>query len=272
MKSVRASSILRSQPPRPWSQSASNREFCWRSYLSLLRHVRHSYRPHTTASRAGPAGRWEPIAATAGNADRAGTDRLSLRRGSFYANENRFCGRVRASVEHAPNPVRWFILDARRDYDIDRYFGRSPSAIFSASSSTRDVNVIFARVKCFLRSDLDRMALQRRSGEARIEYVHEAIDAVQGGGTLKRTPIAFIRRARGQRAAPRPPPRIKESSETYFFSFFSSCCAAWYFRLISARSTVQPGRTCEKIVHCVDGDLRNCQIAEPLRCPCRSAP
>ena len=50
--------------------------------LSLLRHVRHSYRPHTMVLAPDPTGRWLPAPAVPGCRDRAGTDRLSVRCGS----------------------------------------------------------------------------------------------------------------------------------------------------------------------------------------------
>ena len=49
--------------------------------LSLFRHVRHSYRPHTMLLAPDAAGRWEPIPAVPGNDDEAGTHHLPLRCG-----------------------------------------------------------------------------------------------------------------------------------------------------------------------------------------------
>ena len=64
------SSGWRCSPPRRCRRSASSRASCWRSRLSLIRHVRHSYRPHTMVlvpdrragwlTNAGRAGRSRP--------------------------------------------------------------------------------------------------------------------------------------------------------------------------------------------------------------------
>ncbi|VFU16693.1 SulP family inorganic anion transporter [Methylocella tundrae] len=149
--------------------------------LSLLRHVRHSYRPHTMVLVADAAGRWEQTAATAGAETEPGL--IVYRFGSdlFYANDNRFADEIRALVEHAPSPVRWLVIDAGAITDID----------YSAAQSVRDllddlrrlgVGVVFGRVRSYLRSDLDRHGVTAAVGEARVfETLHEAIDAVRGG-------------------------------------------------------------------------------------------
>jgi len=149
--------------------------------LSLLRHVRHSYRPHTMLLVPDAAGRWEPTPAMPGEQTAPGLIIYRFDADLFYANDNRFVDEVRALVERAPNPVRWFIVDAGAITDID----------FSAAQSVRDllddlasrgVNVIFARVNAFLRSDLDRHGVTAAIGGARIfKTLHEAIDAVEGG-------------------------------------------------------------------------------------------
>ena len=63
----------------------------------------------------------------------------------FYANDNLLTDEVRALVESAPTPVRWFIVDAGAITDMD----------YSAAKSIRDllddlarqgVGMVFARV------------------------------------------------------------------------------------------------------------------------------
>ena len=147
--------------------------------LSLLRHVRHSYRPHTMVLVPDAAGRWEPTAAAPGLLTAPGLIVYRFDADLFYANDNRFTDEVRALVERAPDPVRWFIIDASAITDID----------YSAAQSVRDllgdlgargVNVIFARVNSFLRSDLERHGVAAVVGEARIfATLHEAIDAAK---------------------------------------------------------------------------------------------
>jgi len=149
--------------------------------LSLFRHVRHSYSPHTMILARDPAGRWVTTSATLGKETEPGL--IVYRFGSdlFYANANRFAEEVRALVEHAPSPVHWFIIDAEPIADID----------YSAAQAVRDllpdlarqgVGIVFARVGPYLRSDMDRHHITAAIGEARIfTTLHEAIAAVRGG-------------------------------------------------------------------------------------------
>ena len=151
--------------------------------LSLLMHVRHSYRPHTMMLARNAAGRWALAPATPGEQTEPGLVVYRFGADLFYANDNRFVDEVRALVEHARTPVRWFIVDAGAITDID----------YSAARTVRDllddlgrqgVNVVFARVSSYLRSDLDRHGVTAVVGETRIfTTLHEAI-AAAGGGAL----------------------------------------------------------------------------------------
>jgi SulP family sulfate permease len=149
--------------------------------LSLFRHVRHSYSPHTMMLAPDPAGQWVPMPAIPGEETEPGL--IVYRFGSdlFYANAHRFADEVRALVEHAPTPVRWFVVDAGPIEDID----------FSAAQTVRDlladlarqnVGVVFARVSSYLRSDMDRHCITPAIGEARIfTTLHHALAAVHDG-------------------------------------------------------------------------------------------
>ena len=148
--------------------------------LSLFRHVYHSYSPHTIMLAPNASGRWVPVAATPGQETEPGLIIYRFNSDLFYANANRFTGEVRGLVEHAPTRVRCLIVDAGAITDID----------YSAAQSIRDllddlsekgVDVVFARVSPYLRSDMDRHGITAAIGEARIfSTLHEAIAAVRG--------------------------------------------------------------------------------------------
>jgi len=111
--------------------------------LSLFRHVRHSYRPHTMV-----------LAPDA----------------------------TRTLVEHAPTPVRWFIVDADAITDIDYSAARSIRELLDDLARQR-VGLIFARVSPYLRSDMDRHGITAAIGEAQVfTTLHEAVAAVRGRG------------------------------------------------------------------------------------------
>jgi sulfate permease, SulP family len=149
--------------------------------LSLLRHVRHSYRPHTMVLTPDPSGEWRQSPATPGAETEPGLIVYRFGADLFYANDNRFADEVRGLVKRAPTPVRWFIIDAGAITDLD----------YSAARSIRDliddlcrqgVSMIFARVNPYLRSDMDRHGITAAIGETRIfTTLHEAIAAVRFG-------------------------------------------------------------------------------------------
>ena len=99
----------------------------------------------------------------------------------FYANDNRFGDEVRVLIEHAPAPVRWFVVDASAMTDID----------YSAARSLRDlcadlkrcgINLVFGRVNTYLRADMDRHGITSAIGEEYIfSTLHEALASVHGG-------------------------------------------------------------------------------------------
>jgi MFS superfamily sulfate permease-like transporter len=151
--------------------------------LSLFRHVRHSYRPHTMMLAPDAAGRWVATAATPGKQTEPGLIIYRFDADLFYANENTFTDEVRALVEHAPTPVRWFIVDAGAITDIDYSAAQSIRDLFSDLGG-RGVCTVFARVNRYLRSDMDRHCITPVIGESRIfSTLHEAIAAAGGEAT-----------------------------------------------------------------------------------------
>jgi high affinity sulfate transporter 1 len=149
--------------------------------LSLFRHVRHSYRPHAMVLEPDATGRWIPVPAAPGKTTEPGLIVYSFGADLFYANANHFADDVRALVQHAPQPVRWLIIDCGAITDVD----------YSAAQSIRDllhdlaqqnVTVLFGRVSPYMRSDMDRHCITPVVGEAHIfAKLHEAIAMAQAG-------------------------------------------------------------------------------------------
>jgi len=149
--------------------------------LSLFRHVRHSYRPHAMVLEPDATGRWIPVPAAPGKTTEPGLIVYSFGADLFYANANHFADDMRALVQHAPQPVRWLIIDCGAITDVD----------YSAAQSIRDllhdlaqqnVTVLFGRVSPYMRSDMDRHCITPVVGEAHIfAKLHEAIAMAQAG-------------------------------------------------------------------------------------------
>ena len=113
--------------------------------LSLFRHVRHSYRPHTMVLAPDAGGRWTPVPATPGAQTEPGLVIYRFGADLFYANDHRFTDEVRSLVEHAPTPVCWFIVDADAITDIDYSAARSIRELLD-DLAHQSVGIIFARV------------------------------------------------------------------------------------------------------------------------------
>jgi len=149
--------------------------------LSLFRHVRHSYRPHTMMLEPDARGRWVPEPATPGKVTEPGLIVYRFGADLFYANQNRFIDEVRALVNEAPTPVRWLVVDAGAITDID----------YSAAQSLRDlledlrrqtIGTIFGRVNDYLRADMDRHRITSVVGPEHIfQTLHEAVAAARTG-------------------------------------------------------------------------------------------
>ena len=147
--------------------------------LSLLRHVRHSYRPHTMVFVPNKESLWESVPSQAGLETAPGL--IVYRFGSdlFYANEHRFVDEVRRLVDTAPHPVCWFVVEASAITDLDYSAGRSVN-LLCKELAARGIKVIFARVNRYLRADMDRHGVTFVIGAGNIhETLHGALAGAQ---------------------------------------------------------------------------------------------
>jgi sulfate permease, SulP family len=149
--------------------------------LSLLRHVRHSYLPHTSVLASGPTTRWVPVPAVPGVQTEPGLLVYHFGADLFYANENRFTDEVRNLITHAPSPVRWLVVDAGAITAIDFSAARAVHDLFD-ELRTSGVELAFARVSFYLRADMDRHCITEVIGATRVcPTLHEAIELAQAG-------------------------------------------------------------------------------------------
>jgi sulfate permease, SulP family len=147
--------------------------------LSLFRHVRHSYRPHTMMLVPGAGGSWEPIPAAPGKQTEPGLIIYRFGADLFYANYARFIDDVQALVDRAPTPIRCFVVDASAITDLD-FSAASAIRDLLANLTARNVTIVFARVSPYLRADMDRHGITAVAGADHVfATLHEAIAAVR---------------------------------------------------------------------------------------------
>ncbi len=146
--------------------------------LSLVRHVRHSYRPHIMILAPSALGPWEPREAAPGMETAPGLIVYRFGAYLFYANADRFVDAARELIDHAPSSTRRFVIDAGAITDID----------FSAAGALRDllaelkerrIEVAMGRVSEALRADLERHGVVEALGAEKIfPRLHNALEAV----------------------------------------------------------------------------------------------
>lgn len=143
--------------------------------LSLLRHVRHSYQPHTMVLVPDDQGQWKFIPAKVGIETEPGLIIYRFGADLFYANEQFFCREVRQLIRSTPHPLQWFIVDAAAITDLDYSAGRSLGVLFKELADS-GITVVLARVNLYLRADLERHGVTAVMGARNIhETMHEAL-------------------------------------------------------------------------------------------------
>ena len=149
--------------------------------LSLFRHVRHSYRPHTMMLMPDATGQWVPRPATPGKVTEPGLIVYRFGADLFYANTTALPTRCARSWSRRR---RRFIGSSSMPAlsPISTIPPRRRCAICSTISTRQEVGMIFGRVNPYLRSDMDRHGITAVLGETRIfATLHEAIAAAGGG-------------------------------------------------------------------------------------------
>jgi sulfate permease, SulP family len=145
--------------------------------LSLILHVRHSYRPDSAIIVPGEDRFWQPIPVRMGSISAPGLIIYRFSRDLFYANATFFSEEVESLVKCAQPPINCLILEARAISEID----------YSASLTIRDVvkelarqHVIFmvSGLSPDVKKQFDRDGLTDLIGEARFFNHLEAALAV----------------------------------------------------------------------------------------------
>lgn len=147
--------------------------------LSLLRHVRQSYRPHTEVLQHDPTRGWVTAPATPGNQTEPGLVLYRFGANLFYANATHFSDEARALVDGAPDPVRWLVIEADAIGNVDYSAARVVLTLID-DLHRRKVGLAFARVSDTLRADMDRHGVTAVLGaELLFATRHHALAAVR---------------------------------------------------------------------------------------------
>jgi sulfate permease, SulP family len=145
--------------------------------LSLLQHVRHSYRPHAAVETRAPEGHWlmnplspEHMAAPGLIVYWFGSD-------LFYANFDRFAGQAHKLVTGSESPVTWLVVDAGAITSIDYTAGGGLREL-TKELAKKGTTLVFAHMNQNLRADLDRQELTEVIGPTQMfETLRECLAA-----------------------------------------------------------------------------------------------
>jgi high affinity sulfate transporter 1 len=150
--------------------------------LSLLQHVRRSYRPHTAVVVQDQVEHWQLVEAVPGRMIVPGMIMYWFGSDLFYANVALFAEQVRKLVNDSPTPVRWLVIDCSAITDLD----------FSAARALIDLHqdlakagfvLALSRLQVRPHGDLDRMGLVQLIGANRIfDSRHACIEAYLSEG------------------------------------------------------------------------------------------
>jgi MFS superfamily sulfate permease-like transporter len=145
--------------------------------LSLLRVVRHSYRPHTAVLVQGEGGMWQLAAVVPGAVTEPGLVVYRFGAALFYANAGMFSDEIRRLLGPGSSPLRWFVVDAGAITNVD-YTAAQVVRELQQDLADRGVELVFAHVQSDLKPDMDRHHLTEAIGPNRIfDSLHEALAA-----------------------------------------------------------------------------------------------
>jgi sulfate permease, SulP family len=145
--------------------------------LSLLRIVRHSYRPHTGVFVVNEGDIWQVVPAVPGAVTKPGLVIYRFGAALFYANASLFAEQIRGLVGPTPSPVRWLVVDAEAITNVDYTAARVVRELHQELAD-RGVVLVFARVPASLKADLDRHLLTEVIGPTQFfDRLHDAVAA-----------------------------------------------------------------------------------------------
>lgn len=135
--------------------------------LSLLQHVRRSYRPHTGVALRDADDHWRLEDPLPGRMAEPGLVIFWFGTDLFFANVPFFAEQVRKLVDHSPTPVRWLVIDATAITDLDFSAGR---AVAELQQDLANAGVVLALIVVPVRhhGDLEQMGLIKLIGADRI--------------------------------------------------------------------------------------------------------
>ncbi len=145
--------------------------------LSLLQHVRRSYRPRAGVIVRDDVDHWRLEEAAPGKMIEPGMVMFWFGSDLYYANAGFFATQAREIVHESPTPVRWFVIDCSAITGIDYSAGRA-LADLQQDFAREGIVLALARVQERHHGDMEQMGLIKLIGENRLfDSRHECLQA-----------------------------------------------------------------------------------------------
>ncbi len=135
--------------------------------LSIVEHIRHSYRPYDTLLVDSGDHGLTTVAIDEGGQLAPGLVVYRFGSGLYYANASRFTEEVMGIVERADPPLRWFVLLGSAIADVD-YSGSDTLRQVLEELAKRGVRLVLADLSPGVRTQLDAYGLIAKIGPANV--------------------------------------------------------------------------------------------------------
>jgi MFS superfamily sulfate permease-like transporter len=147
--------------------------------LSLLQHVRHSYKPSVAVETRTADGHWQMSPVEPGQMVTPGLLVYWFGSDLFYANVDRFVAQVHKLVVESPGPVRWLVVDAGAITSIDYTAGGTLKELVK-DLAHHGAALVFTHISQSLKTDLDRQGLTEAIGtDLQFETLRECLAAYE---------------------------------------------------------------------------------------------
>jgi SulP family sulfate permease len=144
--------------------------------ISIINHLRHSYRPLSSVLTKSPAGHWKAVPVTPGARTENGLVIYRFGTSLYYANAPRLVDDVSTLAGHG-GPLRWLMLDFAAIGDVD-YTAAGVLSRVTELLGKREVRFAVSSVLGPVRKELDRYGINAALGPgAYYETPGEALEA-----------------------------------------------------------------------------------------------
>jgi SulP family sulfate permease len=144
--------------------------------ISIINHLRHSYRPLNSVLLKSPTGHWKAVPVTPGARTEDGLVVYRFGTSLYYANASRLVDDVTVLAGHG-GPLRWFVIDFAAIGDVD-YTSAGVLSRVTEELAKRHVRLVVSSVLGPVRKELDRYGINAALGlGAYYETPGEALEA-----------------------------------------------------------------------------------------------